>query len=196
MRNMLGLLHKNLIPAYFFCALTSFAYAFGKYYTIVSYGETSAAIDMMWVFLRNAGLSFYVATALLCTLFKRRPYRLGLEVYASGVFSYTAGMFLRGYFEILGEDRTLLQYYSNVGIGLMTLGFILVLFGSRKAFATYRTKNEELTIFMEETAAMRRGAPISNRSLYALYQRWAYENGYPPEGRSKFANRLKKAGRL
>jgi len=192
MRVTFGLLNKNLQPAYAFFALTAFAYIFSRVYTFFSHGETSEHISSMWFFLLCFGTAFYFLEAIIFTLIKSQPNRIGLEVYSSGILAYTAGMFMNGLFEIFGHDRSLVQYYHFAGIGLMVAGFIIVVFFSQKLSAKQHVGTNVFALFIKEKTVERTGARITARELHSLHKNWAYSNGYRPMKRKKFISELNK----
>jgi len=140
MDDKLRLLHKNLIPAYAYFILTVLAYLSGRFHTYFSYGEFSQSISSLWIFLLLFGAVFNTLTAVVFTLLKRQPSRFALAVYSSGVVAYTAGLSVRGFFEIFGHDKSLIRFYEFAGIGLMIIGILLIVAYKQRPSAVMNKK--------------------------------------------------------
>ena len=186
------LLKKNLRPAYVFIVLTALAFLFSMVYTVFTYGETTVSLSYAWVFLLCSGAVFFVLAALILSRKNRRMHQLGLEVYSTGVLTYTAGMAIRGLFEILGDDRSLIKYYEIAGIGLMVAGFILIAFFSRRFSGAHYSITELFDLFMNEhTLEKEFELRITARELYSRYLDWTFSKGYDAVSMRRFAKKLK-----
>jgi hypothetical protein len=100
-----------------------------------TFGHGVASSSMTWMFLYpliGGGLLYFLISVFAKHITNFAGYRLGFNIYNSGIATLTFGSFLKGVMEIAGADSMYLIFYYVVGGLFIALGLISMLLGIAK----------------------------------------------------------------
>ena len=100
-----------------FCAL------FGAVYEVFSHGVYSYAMLYAFGYPLVGGALPFLALSVFRP--KKYPHGFARNLYHSGIVTLTVGSILQGILEIYGTTNALINYYTPVGILLLTVGILI-----------------------------------------------------------------------
>lgn len=117
------------------------AFAIDKVYALFAHGVDSPHMALFFLYPLLGGAVVCALLALFIPGVTVRPFwRVGVNLYNSGIAALVAGSLLQGIFEIAGTASAYTVFFFGAGILLMLGGIVLVLLpGSRAGSAESQT---------------------------------------------------------
>ncbi|SCN24182.1 hypothetical protein N3C_1695 [Clostridium sp. N3C] len=107
--------------------LSAVAIVIDKVYGAFSHGVDSAAMTWMFLYpLLGGALFYFIIDKLIPHITKFAGCRVFMNLYNSGIATFTVGSFLKGIFEIAGTNSSHLKYYYMTGGAFIVAGLIIM----------------------------------------------------------------------
>jgi vacuolar-type H+-ATPase subunit I/STV1 len=91
-------------------------------------------MDYMFLYPLMGGIVFLSLTAAHKKTVSRSLFRIGFNLYNSGLATLTAGSMLKGIMKIAGTDSEWIPFFTQCGWGFAIIGIIIVLIGYTKHY--------------------------------------------------------------
>lgn len=125
-------------------ALSATAIIVDNIYALFGHGVRSAAMSLMFLYpLLGGALGFFALRLAAPWARSGKGYRLGYNLYNSGIAVLTVGSFFKGILEIAGTASDHTRMFAITGWGLLAIGTIILIGAaadSRRAVRRYRER--------------------------------------------------------
>lgn len=108
--------------------LSVFAVVVDNVYALFGHGVRSASMSLMFLYLLLGGaLGYFLLWLIAPGVYLNKWYRLGYNLYNSGIATLTVGGFYKGILDIAGTESDYTQMFSILGWGMTAAGFVVLI---------------------------------------------------------------------
>ena len=97
-------------------------------YALFGHGVRSASMSLMFLYLLLGGaLGYFLLWFIAPGAYLSKWYRLGYNLYNSGIATLTVGSFYKGILDIAGTESDYTRMFSILGWGMTAAGFVVLI---------------------------------------------------------------------
>lgn len=117
-----------------YLALSATAIAVDNIYALFGHGVRSSSMSFMFLYpLLGGALLYFLLGAIIPGITSIRLYRLGYNLYNSGIATLTAGSFFKGILDIAGTASEYTGIFTLVGLVFTLTGLIILIAAAIRA---------------------------------------------------------------
>ena len=111
-----------------YLALSATAIAIDNIYALFGHGVRSASMSFMFLYpLLGGSLLYFLFGAIRPGMVSVKPYRLGYNLYNSGIATLTTGSFFKGILDIAGTASEYTKIFMLIGLAFAITGLVILI---------------------------------------------------------------------
>jgi len=119
---------KILKTVLVYLILSVLAVVVDNVYALFGHGVRSASMSLMFLYLLLGGaLGYFLLWLIAPGVYLSKWYRLGYNLYNSGIAALTVGGFFKGILDIAGTESDYTRMFSILGWGMTAAGLVVLI---------------------------------------------------------------------